>query len=57
VVAFIGINKAVKPSTTQFFDLFHSLLYLAVTSYRNRFLVQLLFAGTASSGLCSPAPS
>jgi hypothetical protein len=36
--AFIGNNKAAKSSSMQFFDLFHGLLYLAVTPYRNRFL-------------------
>ena len=39
-VTFIGINKAVKPSSAQFFDLFHGLLYLVITPYRNRFLVE-----------------
>jgi hypothetical protein len=36
-VPFIGNNKAAKSSSAQFFDLFHGLLYLAVTPYRNGF--------------------
>jgi hypothetical protein len=32
-VAFIGNNKAANSSSTQFFDLFHRLLYLPVTPY------------------------
>jgi hypothetical protein len=35
---FIGNNKAAKSSSMQIFDLFHGLLYLAVTPYRNGFL-------------------